>query len=138
MKAYELSEFTSLLRLGLWSGGEIAGLGYVSVAREANGDPGLSGLTGVWFGNGIMLENIQPDNVEMKLVFSLYDPYEGVYKYYNVYTYSAGSVEEVLQALTEKRGGAQAYIGGSLREKRKYESTYTSIRSGTIPKPRTR
>lgn len=143
MKTYELSEFISLLRLGLWSGGEISGLGHVSAASEASEISELSGLTGVWFGSGIMLESIEQDNVGMKLTFSIYDPYEGGYNHFEVSASSVDTIGEVLQAIAEgkegkeKRGGTQTYIGGSLREKRKYESTHTSIRSGTIPKPRT-
>lgn len=153
MKPYELSEFTFLLKLGLWSGGAVSGLGHVSAASKYADELPMAGLTGVWLGGGVTLERSEQE----RLVLSVYDPYTGRH---NCFTASVdfnaaepedrpitmGAIENILTDIlareekSARRGKRVATFSEytPLREKRRYEATYTSFRTGSIPTPRRR
>jgi hypothetical protein len=144
MKKYELSEFIFLLRLGVWRGGEIVGIGYVSAARKGTEVDGLAGLMGFPLGSGVMLEqNRSYSYGETDMTFSVYDPYSGAYDRFTVTAGCDGNMEEVLLAvlneaerenmITSARKSA-AYV--SIRSKRKYVAEYSSMRGGKVPAPR--
>lgn len=145
MKTFALSEFTSLLRLELWNGGHLSGLGYVSPARKTNRDAGLSGLTGMRLAGGIMLEDIRREGEGSNLIFSVYDPYTGGYIYYETSAYSEGNTCEAFQSLrtgeereAEKQRARITSSGSLFRDKLRYGSTQYSIRGGRIPSPGSR
>lgn len=149
MKSYELSEFTFLLKLGLWSGGAVSGLGHVSAASNHHGEMPVAGMAGVWLGGGVMLESMDGE----RLVFSVYDPYAGRYRCFDVSAEldtpeEAG--ERVTMAMIEKsltgiledeiknvRRGKHPTVSDYTpwRDKRRYEATNYSFRTGSIPKP---
>ncbi len=144
MKTYRLTEFTSLLRLGLWSGGRIPGFGYLSVARQQAGGNAPAGIGGVWLGGGVTLESSRPDpEGSAILTFSIYDPYRGEYLFYGVSaTLESEEVEESLETLLEQEGQLyrkrkqNLYI--SFQQKRRYEAIHSSYRGGTVPTSRRR
>lgn len=147
MKPCELSEFTFLLKMGLWSGGAVSGLGHVSAASKTDTLP-MAGLAGLLLGGGVMLERSE----EQRLIMSVYDPYDGRYRCFTVSadfnTSSADrpvTMDEIEKALTMvlEQETKNARRGKGLtfkeytpwREKRRYEANYYSPRSGALPKP---
>lgn len=148
MKTFALSEFTSLLRLELWNGGYLSGLGYVSPARKTGRDASLSGLTGLRLAGGVMLEDIRREGEESNLTFSVYDPYTGGYLFYETSAYSEGNTREAFQAFqvlwmgeereAEKQRARITSSGSLFRDKLRYGSTQYSIRGGRIPTPGSR
>lgn len=148
MKPCELSEFTFLLKLGLWSGGAVSGLGHVSAASKTDTLP-MAGLCGLWLGGGVTLERSEGE----MLVMSVYDPYTGRYKCFAVsadFNTSASvdrpaTMDEIEKALTlvleqeatrARRGKGTTFKEYTpWKEKRRYEATYYSARTGSIPKP---
>ncbi len=142
MKTYRIYEFASLLRLGLWSGGRIPELGYLSAARPAEGDSSLAGLGGRKIGNGITLEKYRPgEGSSTAMTFSVYDPYADRYDFYELTATlsTEGEVYETIQTLLEQSG--QIYTQGltgrsiSLQERRRYQAIHSSWRSGQIATP---
>lgn len=140
VKTYELSEFIFLLRLGLWGGGEITGLGYVSKTRGATGEIGNAGLTGMCLGSGVMLENSRSDLPgESNLVFSIYEPYTGDYRFQVVTANCDGDIKRMLLAILDgtewinDRGGRKIREYVSLQSKRRYGVEHKSLRSGLLP-----
>lgn len=143
MKVYELSEFIFLLRLGLWSGGEIASLGYVTAARNADGDGGIAGLGGIWLGSGITLEHSRPNpSGETELTFSIYEPYTGEYRFLAVAASCGEDIERLIFTITEeaertnRRGARKPQEHESLQSKRRYIAQHSSPRSGAVPTTR--
>jgi hypothetical protein len=152
MKPCELSEFTLLLKLGLWNGGAVSGLGYVSAAtKHADGMP-MVGLAGLWLGGGVTLESAEGG----QLVLSVYEPYAGRYECFAVSAdfnmpgfaerpttlheiemALAAAIEQETKAIRRGRGTTFSEYT-SLRDKRRYQAAYTSVRTGSIPTPRRR
>gem|GEM_PF-4378177 len=139
MKTYKIYEFTSLLRLGLWAGGRIPELGYLSAPRQTEGDSSLAGLSGTRLGNGITLEKNRPgEGGAFTVTFSVYDPYADRYVFYELTATltQEGDVYETMQSLLEQSG--QIYTQGltsryiSLQDRRRYHAVHSSWRSGTI------
>lgn len=145
MKTFGLSEFVTLLRLELWNGGHLSGIGYISPARRADREAGRSGLTGLRLAGGIMLEEIRRDGTGSKLIFSVYDPYEGRHLFYETSTYSPEDIRETFRAVmaggeagTEKQHGRLTSSGSLFREKLRHGSTQYNMRGKRTPSPGSR
>ena len=97
MKQYELSEFVFLLRLGLWNGGDVAGIGYISKVRDAEAMQAYAGCIGMRLGSDVMLEHSRTNAYgETEMTFSVYDPYTGSYRCQAVTAHQAERAEEAL------------------------------------------
>ena len=152
MKTYDLTEFTFLLKLGLWNGGRVSGLGYVSAAKASDGIT-IPGLNGIVLGSGIMLERSAPGPAnDLQLTLSVYNPYAGRYDSYTVLAdfnllgvkQLPTTQDEIEKALTQvleeieqavrRSGNTGAYT--PFREKLRYEAAHSSVRTGRIATPR--
>lgn len=141
MKTYDLTEFTFLLKLGLWNGGRVSGLGYVSAAKASDGIT-MSGLNGIVLGGGIMLERSAPGPAnDLQLTLSVYNPYAGRYDSYTVLAdFNLPGVKQLpttqdeIEKAVRRSGNTGAYI--PFREKLRYEAAHSSVRTGRIATPR--
>jgi len=138
-ESYNISEFVACLKLGIWPGGEVGQLGYLSSLRLLSQGSANAGLWGVQVGFGVMLErSIMGDTGKTAMDFSVYDPYEGGYKLYRVM--SGLTVAEAMNAIMdmaslsgEKMRWSSGVAGKSpYAFNRKYTAEYRSPRSGSI------
>ncbi|NDV64651.1 hypothetical protein [Bacteroides sp. 224] len=138
MKTYELSEFSFLLKLGLWTGGEVIGLGYVSSANKVSSNENTAGLSGIELSSGVRLEKQEMTGMsDMDLIFSVYEPYRGTYLFWSVSTNYTSNLEEVLFASAQQNENIKRKSTGrtytSFRNKSKYIDHRTIMtRSGKI------
>lgn len=134
-----------LLRLGVWQGGMVEKLDYISPVITEQCGTSDCGVIGVSISYDAMLERceVAADAKSCELSISLYDPYRGGYKICTLCTsisnkeYLWSKLEEVIQDIR------QAYVWSHNINKnnifhieRKYGSSYSSMRSGNIGSPR--
>jgi hypothetical protein len=147
MKNYELSEFISLLRLGVWCGGEVGGIGYVSAARSVESPTGgMAGVCGLWLGGGVMLEGdggrSEPGTtgtVTGGMTFSVFDPYTGRHNWWAVDTDLDDNPAELISAIIKE--AERAWLLGprlprehvSLQNRRRHVAQFSSMRGGSLP-----
>lgn len=146
MKIYTLYEMVGMLRLGLWQGGMVDKLDYISpVIEEPSSSAREYGVMGVHISYDAMLEGceVSADAKSCQFDISIYDPYTGCYKIYRVCSsianreYLWSKLEEVIQDIR------QAYVWSHNVNKtniyhiqRRYGTSHSSMRSGSIGSPR--
>jgi hypothetical protein len=85
---YEVSEFITMLRLGLWTGGDISGVGRSSAARAVESGALEAGVWGMDMGRGVMLEHLEEGEQGQDALLSVYNPYDGGYACYRMTVYT--------------------------------------------------
>jgi hypothetical protein len=139
MEKCKLPEFICLLRLGLWGGGEVAGIGYVSTARSVGRTGSLAAMTEFGLGCRIMMECGRSGvNGGAEMTFSVYNPYSGEYDFFAVTAERDDNMKELLHTMV-KEVERESLLGPrlpreyvSLHSKRRYVAGYSSMRSGKI------
>jgi len=102
MKTYELSEFTFLLKLGLWTGGKILDFGYLSEAEMISTNNNIAGILGIEFSNTVVLEKYELKGINViNLIFSIYKPLQGMYQLWRMNMDYIGDFENVLLAIVQ-------------------------------------
>jgi hypothetical protein len=160
MKKHELTELVFLLRLGLWSGGEVTGIGHVSAALPVAIDfPELHtiGTTGLWLGGGVMLESGKNNTSNMRgetgatsfagngaMTFSVFDPYTGGYNLWRVTTERDERPAELLAAIIAEAERERIFGRRlprehvSLQSRRRHVAQFGNMRGGSLPTIRRR
>ena len=139
MKTYELPEFTFLLKLGLWTGGEVGSSGYISPATKTSFSGSMAGLTGIELSGGVRLEKYELSEMNgMSLFFSIYEPYRGTYQFWVVSADDVKNPEDILFAVAQQKETLKMKSSGgkytSFRKKSKYLESRTTVltRSGRM------
>lgn len=145
MQTYTLYEMVSLIRLGVWQGGMVDKLDYISPVISEQSSQSDCGMMGEYISYDAMLERCEmsADAKSCELDISLYTPYEGEYKSYTLCSsisnrdYLWSKLEEVIQDIR------QVYVWSHNLNKnniyhieRKYGANHSSMRSGSIGSPR--
>ena len=153
MPAHTLSTFAFLLKLGLWGGGSVSGLGYVSAAERCTEAFPVAGLNGLWLCGGVALEKHDPAPAGgQRLVLSVDDPYSGECTTYAVRAdfdlpgmprraLTREAIENALvsalgEAERSARRGPKPRGYTPYRDKLRYEAAHSSVRTGRISTPR--
>jgi hypothetical protein len=143
MKTRDISKFKFLLKMGLWPGGEVSGIGYVSRATVTTSTP-AAGLTGCRIGSGMTLEADRTASVTgTGYILSVYDPYRGDF---TSYVFSVAIREKTVNVMEAMCSGLPKPVrlphnaNGKhpFYHAPKYTAEHTSWRSGHIPQPNTR
>lgn len=141
-KTYSLPEFVFWLKLGLWTGGNLEGLGYVSPAHKTPPTSNMCGLNGIYLNESVTLEKYEAwSNTSLVLLFSVYEAYSGTYTCWEVSTNYVEDIESALfssfnETTTKKGTTWKGYAQDSIKSKRRYSGAHNSIRTGTILQPR--
>lgn len=145
MRIYTLHEMVGLLRLGVWQGGMVEKLDYISPIVAEQSRPSDCGVMGEYISYDAMLERceVSADAKSCEISISLYNPYAGEYTIYTLCSsianreYLWARLEEVIQDIR------QAYIwsynitkNNIFHIERKYEANHSSMRSGSVGSPR--
>ncbi|MDR2978855.1 MAG: DUF5456 family protein [Bacteroidales bacterium] len=144
MKTCDISEFKFLIKMGLWPGGDVSGIGYVSRATVTTTSAPMTGLSGYRISSGMTLETDRTSCATgTGYILSIYDPYNG---HFTCYAFSVAvrkketDFMEVMCSglpkpvqLPHNANGKHPFYHAP-----KYTAEHTSWRTGYIPKPNTR
>lgn len=144
MMLYTLYEMSTLIKMGLWQGGEVETLGYMGEATATNSGE-QAGLCGVYIGYDTMIERCERSDQGSgcTLELSLYDPYESGYKRYlleSIITSREELIDKIEEIVLDRRAPyvwSHNIQGGNIYAiERRYSAQHTSMRSGAIDRPR--
>ena len=145
MKTYTLFEMTALLKAGLWSGGEVEKLGYLSTAVPCAPPAAGCGLAGIAVDHDTMVERceVSASGDGCKLLISQYRPYAGAYVTCTVAS-TLSDRQTLLMCLSDTVAGKRdpyvwshnLYKRNVFGLERRYARNHSSMRSGEVHMPR--
>lgn len=145
MTTYSLYELAGMLKTGLWQGGEVEKLGYIGSPVSCAPSAKSYGLQGVYISYDTVLESCEgsAQGGGCELLISQYLPYTGTYALYKLESHLRDRgllLSRLHDVLTDKRNPyvwSYNLSGNNVYAiKRRYGSTYSSIRGGAIATPR--
>lgn len=143
MKSYTLYEMAAMIRLNLWAGGLVENIGRVGGSVLTREDTKDCGWKGISLSANTMIERCEiSEDGTARIDLSVYDPYEGTYHLYVTHSQpSRGTIrllESIMEAIQQRRKvwSHNIYKNNIFHLERKYEADYSSIRSGSIGRPR--
>lgn len=145
IKEYGLYDFLMLLQLGLWRGGKVKRLGFLSSAFAVDCADRLPGLTGLRLSNRLMLEACSPSchTPGNTVIISQYEPHSGTYIQHGI-NIETGNKEYFMSALQEIIFGTkkkiiwshQIYQRDPFRKTPRHSGEFRSLRGGPNTKRR--
>lgn len=143
MKSYTLYEMAAMIRLNLWAGGLVENIGHVGGGVLTREDAKDCGWKGISLSANTMIERCEiSEDGTAKIDLSVYDPYEGRYNLYVTHSQPAQGKIKLLESVmnvaqrVRKNWSHNIYKNNIFHIERKYGADYSSIRSGSIGKPR--
>lgn len=145
MAMYSLYEMVSLLRTGLWFGGEVDKLGYIGVAEPCSVSVSCCGLLGLYISHDTTLERceLSGQGGGCELLISQYQPYAGTYVTYLLESANSDRVLFLAQVADILSGYRDPFIWShnlykrnSFGIERRYGTGHSSMWGGRISGPR--
>ena len=146
MQNYSLYEMFGLVKLGVWQGAQVEGLGFVGCALECDSDESNSDLfLGTYLSYDIIIiNNKRTKNADINLVVGVYQPYGG--QGFNMYSLKVNvdSEQELKDKLNVLIHGEPRKIGlfdhiytkSPFHHERRYGANYTNMRGGSLSSTR--
>ena len=141
MNNYSLYDMLGLIKLGVWSGGEVDVLGYVGRAvrcEDIESDGGVSCLYYLSY-DVIVLKSSSGADGEIKLTLGLYQPYERCLSRYTLNVNAVSEIELRKRLTNLVEGGQKSlvwshniYKKNPFHHESKYKAVYGSVRGGSI------
>ena len=145
MMTYSLYEMISLLRTGLWCGGEVDKLGYISRAERVSASVSGCGLSGIYISHDTMLESceLSGQGGGCELLISQYQPYVGTHVTYLLESTTSDRVLFLAKIADIVSGYRDPYMWShnlyrrnSFGIERRYSTGHSSMWGGRIAGPR--
>lgn len=145
MAMYSLYEMVSLLRTGLWCGGEVDKLGYIGEAECTSSSVSGCGLLGVHISHDMTLEicELSGQGGGCELLISQYQPYAGTYVTHILESANSDRVLFLAQVADILSGYRDPFIWShnlykrnSFGIERRYSTGHSSMWGGRIAGPR--
>ena len=145
MMTYSLYEMISMLRTGLWQGGEVDRLGYIGRAELVSSSASGCGLLGVYISHDTTLESceLSAQGGGCELLISQYQPYTGTHVTYLLESATSDRVLFLAQVADVLSGYRDPYLWShnlykrnSFGIERRYGSGHSSMWGGRIGGPR--
>ena len=146
MQNYTLYDMIGLVKLGVWQGARVEGIGFVGGVSQCDVELENSDLfSGIYLSHDvIIIKNITNENAEVNLTLGIYQPYheQGFQKFQM--KVDVDSEQELIDRLISVVEGVARKIGLSdhvytrspFHYQRRYGTNYVNARSGSLSSTR--